>query len=180
MVRQERDEMTVEPLHTHTAIVDLVEARNECRESLRTPGFSTEYTQGEWFETINKPDSKMWYWEFREQQPKSEYQDLVGVGGLTFDRFNRSAEISVLTFVRRKGYGQQIVDWLVNEAFQNQNMHKVWAEVYECNPNHDAWRKLLRFENGNVIETYREDQKYWAGTYHNATVYDVINPRESS
>jgi RimJ/RimL family protein N-acetyltransferase len=172
--------VTARPLMRSTAI-RLAEYRNECRESLRTPGWCTWEGQEEWFKTINKTDSKMWYWEFDldEYHPTDPDQNgLLGVGGLTFDRFNRSAEISVLTFVRKKGYGLQIVDWLREEAFERQNMHKVWAEVYGCNPNHDAWRSLLRFTDGNVIETYRTDQKYWNGQYWDATLYDVINPRE--
>jgi RimJ/RimL family protein N-acetyltransferase len=165
----------------HTAIVDLVEARNECRESLRTPGFSTEYTQGEWFETINKPDSKMWYWEFiglvnEDIHGGPGYGGKMGVGGLTFDRFNRSAEISVLTFVRRKGYGQKIVDWLIREAFNAQNMHKVWAEVYACNPNSDAWPRLL--EKWNPVGHKRTDSKYWDGVYWDSTVYECIRAYE--
>ena len=173
--------MTVAPLSWDVAAGELVKARNDCRESLRTPGFTTVDTQREWFATLNRPDSKMWYWEFTDLVNKTDlegpgYGAVFGVGGLTFDRFNRSAEISVLTFVRKKGYGLQIVDWLREEAFERQNMHKVWAEVYGCNPNYDAWRSLLRFTDGNVIKTYRPGQKYWDGEYWDSTIYDVINP----
>ena len=175
--------MTVAPLSWDVAAGELVKARNDCRESLRTPGFTTVDTQREWFATLNRPDSKMRYWEFEADDvniPGFQEVQTVGVGGLTFDRFNRSAELSVLVFgpTQKMGYGQQIVDWLREEAFERQNMHKVWAEVYGCNPNHDAWRSLLRFTDGNVIETYRTDQKYWNGQYWDATLYDVINPRE--
>ncbi len=174
--------MTVSTLEICTAKGLLCQERNKVRETLRTSGYPTYDGQVEWYATINKPESSIWYWEFMDEvECKSEigintYMKgvTVGVGGLVnIDRWNRSAELAVLVFeeYRHKGYGRRIIDWLITEAFNNQNMHKVWAEVYECNPNREFWEEL----GGGWVRSFIPDQKYWEGEYFGSDIYTIIN-----
>lgn len=170
------------PLRTWDHLVDL---RNRCRESLRTPTWSTFELQDEWAKKINRPEGNMWYWDFWTEK-LDPYEDAVelsgqktenvGFGGLVnIDRVNRSAEIAIGVYEkhRRQGYGRQIVDWLINEAFDAQNMHKVWAEVYDCNPNKDAWEHMLQ-DYPRVTKCCRQHQKFWAGVYWGSTIYEIL------
>jgi len=159
--------MTVEPISGGSAVLAAQE-RNLVRVSLRTSGFTTHEGQRQWFEGINRPESDIWYWQFVDNDVTR------GVGGLVnIDRVNLSAEISILVFAhhRGKGHGRGIVRWLLTEAFDHMNMHKVWAEVYDCNPAKDAWPKLL--EGYEYVTSHRPDTKYWNGQYHGSTFYDI-------
>ena len=154
--------MTMEPLTLRTAL-DLTWWRNKSRENLRTPGFTTEEGQAEWFRGINKPDSKIWYWEFREKI------DTVAAGGfVNIDRHNRLAEISLLVSPnhRRKGYGKQAVALLLKEAFDNMNLVRVYGEVYDCGPG-AFWEKAIPDFKWSISPHL----KYWNGKQWGATFF---------
>ena len=155
--------MKMEPLSLKTAL-DLVWWRNAARQTLRTPGWSTEGGQLEFHAKINKPKGDLWYWQFVD---KSE---SVAVGGLELDQPNQVCEISLLVSPRheKEGIGKQVAHILLNEAFYAFNMVRLYGEVYECG-NVEFWERV--FPKAEWAES--PHLKYYHG--HNRSKYFWID-----
>ena len=156
------EDMKMEPLSLKTAL-DLVWWRNDCRETLRTPGFTTEAQQVEFHREVNKPDGNIYYWEF------SESAEVIAVGGLVnIDWHNRTAEISLLVSPRhrQKGIGKEVAQCILTEAFYNMNIVRLYGEVYDCGAV-TFWKEI--FPKASWSES--PHLKYWAGSYHGSQYF---------
>lgn len=140
--------------------------RNESLASLRTPEMSTYDSQARWFASLETPGCPHRYWSL------TEFDSLVGVGGLTYISWeNRSAEISLIIdpSLRGKGYGKEAVSLLLNHAFKSMNLEIVYGEVYDCGTP-KFWNKVLPPGTEFVRLPAR---KYWDGKYWDSTYFSV-------
>ena len=150
--------------------------RNSDLSGLRTPRMLMKEDQEEFYYRLQAhcyPDRR--YWAIREKRKDDatasgfygEYWQLVGMGGLTdISLENRNAEISLIIDpeLRGKGYGEEAVRLILEQAFNYMNLHSVYGEVYYCNVlGCKFWNK--------IIEEYKADwtelplRKYWEGEY---------------
>ena len=105
---------------------NLPEIRNRCREYRL---LSME-NQINWFESLADDKSVCMF--------AVEFEDhLIGVCGLTgINWVNRGAELSIYIgpdAVRRTGHGKETVKKLLEIAFTELNLNRVWLECYQFN-----------------------------------------------
>lgn len=161
------------------------EWRNQCLETLRTPYPLTKEQQEEFYKTrVCAREGPHRYWaiigEVREPVDRTESRTVpvpnmvavtvmphpigdrtvsfVGMGGLTYIQWeNRIAEISLILdpAQRGKGFGEQAVDLLLEQAFDRLGLKTVVGEVYGCNT------EGIRFW-AKMVDKYRpKDEPKW-------------------
>jgi len=103
-------------------------------------------------------------------------KDSRHIGGCTLRNFNhtaRSAEIAIAigeADYRGKGYGTEIIRLLVQIAFDEFNLNRVWLTAYESNS--AALRAYTKV--GFVKEGLMREYAFLAGVYHNAHMMSMI------
>ena len=100
--------------------------------------------------------------------------DMVGVCGLTrVDLVNRSAEVSIYIgneSFRRQGVAKEVIQQLKVMAFDQMNLHRLWAEVYSFNePGMYLFQSCGFGREGMLLETV-----YRGGKYHNSIFYNFL------
>ena len=118
--------------------------RNETLESFRTPYPLTEEMQGYFYDEIvcNRDHNSRWWSVY------AGYGTLVGLAGLTdIEWENGLAQISLIVYPQKQGYGREAVRMVLDEAFKNMGLNTVYGECYECNPAFEFWGKITN-ENG--------------------------------
>jgi len=105
-----------------------------------------------------------------------ETKDSRHIGGCTLRGFNhtaRSAELGIAigeADYRGKGYGTEIIRLMVQVAFDEFNLNRVWLNVYESNiAGMRAYEKA-----GFVKEGLLRQYAYLSGRYHNAHIMSMI------
>jgi RimJ/RimL family protein N-acetyltransferase len=140
--------------------------RNEARETLRTPGFTSITKQYDWQQQLDKTNHK--YFAFRHES------NLLAVGGLTDVEWeNGLAEISLIVNPenRADGVGSDCVDMLLDEAFNKMNLQTVTGECYECNPGIKFWYRVIEKYNG--YKTILRNRKFWNGKYYDSLYFSI-------
>ncbi len=105
-----------------------------------------------------------------------ETKDSRHIGGCTLRSFNhtaRSAEIAIAigeADYRGKGYGTETIRMLVQIAFDEFNLNRIWLMAYE--PNVAAIRAYEKA--GFVKEGLLREYAYLGGVYHNAFIMSMI------
>jgi UDP-4-amino-4,6-dideoxy-N-acetyl-beta-L-altrosamine N-acetyltransferase len=97
---------------------------------------------------------------------------VVGVCGLTeIDENNRRAEFSLYVGpeFHKRGYGKRALKTLVDHAFIDLNLVKVWGETFDGNPAAKMFESL-----GFKSEGVRRSHYYRNGRYIDATIYSIL------
>ena len=101
-------------------------------------------------------------------------EDIVGVVYLTeINWINRNACVGIIIGddQQNKGYGTEAIKLIVNHAFNNLNLHRVYAYILEYND-----RSVKIFEKNNfVLDGVLKEAIFKNGKYHNLSVYSLIN-----
>lgn len=134
---------------------------------LRTPFPLTPELQEQWYhDEICNRNSRTRYWGLWDDH------HFVGYGGIENIQWESSiGEMSLLVFqdYRKMGFGGQAVKQFLDRAFNHLNLHTVFAEVYESNPNIAFWDKQAKTYKAHVAVLPR--RKYCNGTYYSSRIY---------
>ena len=106
-------------------------------------------------------------------------EGLVGACGLcNIDWVNRTAEVSI--YISTGPYGLElkleVMDLLIDKAFEEFNLHRLWAEVYEFNTTNIELFEATGFKREGVLCEHVFKQ----GKYYNCLMYGFINRRRCS
>ncbi|MDD3567447.1 MAG: GNAT family protein [Bacteroidales bacterium] len=124
----------------------------------------------EWVESAIKDDRKNLHLAIVEQDNST----CIGMVNLTnIDHVNKKAEFSILIGDKKqmgKGYGKQAANLLLQHAFNQLNLNKVWLSVLKTN---DRARKLyekIGFKNDGLL---RQDV-YKNGAYQDFYLMSIL------
>ncbi len=124
--------------------------------------------QEAWFEALRDADKTIM---FGVQHGSIS---LIGVCGLTgIDWIGRKAEVSIYIGdkeYRGKGLGLEILNALAKYAFEECNLNRLWAEVFDSN---QASRKLF-VKAGYEEEGVLLSNAYKNGHYQNSHIYRML------
>jgi len=126
-------------------------------------------------DVICNPNSHHRYWGVW-LEPYEEDTCFIGLGGITNIQWeNRIGEISLILNPeeRGKGYGEQVVDLLLDKAFNYLNLQTVCGEVYWSNPEGVAfWQKIVgKFRQTHLLEL--PNRKYWKGQFYPSWYFSI-------
>jgi RimJ/RimL family protein N-acetyltransferase len=126
--------------------------------------------QQEWYETdgSNTNHSHIYFKIMSKHTKRAgeawDYSKIVGVCGLTNTNWvARRTELSVYVAPEHQGKGlaKDALVVMYNYAFDDLNMHSIYAEVYDNNPAVDFYINALGMTKDGVIrDTYYNDGKY--------------------
>jgi len=151
--------------------LDLIRnARNEDISFLRTPYFITEDMQADWYRSIisNRNYNGRFYAFDNE-----EHGNCSGYGAINPIQWeNRIGEIGlmILPNKRKQGLGEQAVRLLLDNAFNQLNLHTVYGEYYTCG-NIQFWEKVLK--DIPHYETILKNRKFWDGKYWDSVYFSI-------
>jgi RimJ/RimL family protein N-acetyltransferase len=144
---------------------------------LRTESDITAHSQQQWYENVvSNRDSKIKFWAIYKKETEI-YFPLLGYCSLDFDFINGQAELGLLIGdeYQKQGYGMQVVDMLINKAFNEFRMHSVFFECYKCNPAIDFWEKVcIKYKIKGVALPMR---KFWKNVYYSSSIGTIINEK---
>ena len=154
--------------------------RNEDISWLRTPFKLTKEQQEKWYyDKICDRKSDVRFWGIEEQEIIHNEIDsvvkpweLIGYGGIENIQWENSiGEISLLISPkhRNKGKGKTAAIKIIREAFDNINLHTVFAECYETNKSIKFWDDIFR----GCYQTVLPCKKYSNGIYYNSIYYSM-------
>jgi len=143
--------------------------RNEDISHLRTPYLLTAPMQEQFFyDVVSHRKSVHRYWAVMDKV-------FLAIGGITNIQWeNRIGEISLLIApkLRMQGYGPQIVDLLLSDAFNRLNLQTVHGECYWNNEKGIVfWGKIVNKYNGFEIPLPK--RKFWNGQYYNGQYFSI-------
>lgn len=123
----------------------------------------TKDMQHEWYKSIgNNSDLNHVYFQIVDNSNNK----LAGVCGLHYVNWHiRSAEVSIFVAVGEgKGLGTEALTLICKYGFEEMNMHKIWAEIFDNNP-----ASLHLFHKvGFVDEGILRDNHFSEGKYGNS------------
>lgn len=149
------------------------------RQFMREYRLLNMFNQEQWFEYISTSRDVEMYGI--ERVPLSydpgvvwiRLPGLVGVCGLTYINWvNRTAEVSLYVAPKHQeeGIGLQALEFLEHKAFDEFNLHRLWAEIYDFNR-----ASLKLFEKaGFRCEGVLRQHVYKNGVYHNGLMYGLV------
>ena len=145
--------------------------RNQLLETLRTPHLLSKEMQAKFYYRLAN-ESRLRYWAIREE--KRDYT-FTGMGGLTdISPENRNAEITLTIDpdLVGKGYGEEAVELLYDQAFNYMNLENVYGEVYWCNEKGvNFWDKIVEKYCGRRV--ILPNRKYWKGQYYDSDYFNI-------
>jgi len=135
----------------------------ELRPTFREHRLLNMINQHDWLEHVSR--------SYKVEMFGIEVEGLVGVCGLcNINWVNRTAEISIYV-VGFPGIAAQALDLLIDKAFKEFNLHRLWAEVYEFNT-----ANIELFEgSGFQLEGMLHEHVFKQGKYHNCLMYGLVN-----
>lgn len=148
--------------------------RNEQIENLRTPFYLTDVMQQSWYENVvSDRNSKYRFYacvDDKRLMPFSYSGHLIGYCALEISWENRQAELGIVLGVENagKGYGTQVAELIIKEAFDRLNLDHITFECYSFNKYKNFWLKLIKkYKGKKVIIPKRKfhDGKYWDSIY---------------
>lgn len=93
-----------------------------------------------------------------------ETKKMIGHCGLYYINWvNRTAELSIYIGdedFRGGGYGKDALKTLMNYAFKNLNLNRVWCEVFSNNEAIQIYRKIGFVDEGKMREHHFENGQY--------------------
>jgi len=104
-------------------------------------------------------------------EQKIDQRYLIGCCGLHYIDFRlRSAEFGIfLGKDKGAGKGKEALQMLCDYGFNELNLHKIWAEVYDGNESIHLYRKLGFEEDGILRDNY-----FHNGKYGNSTMMSIL------
>ena len=111
--------------------------------------------------------------DFSKETMYNADASLIGCAGLHYvDWRLRSAEFGIFLAqdVKGKGLGKDALTVLFNYGFDEMNLHKIWAEVYDNNKALDVYTKGL----GMHIDGLLRATQFCEGAYLNSTMLSVL------
>lgn len=116
----------------------------------------SETAQHEWWEKIHTDPTLLMFGIKASDQ-------FVGVCGLTsIDRINQKAELSLYIAQNFQGRGYELSAMLLllNHGFNDQNLNKIWVEIFDGNPSHEMY-----WANGFETEGILKDAYFREGKF---------------
>ena len=124
------------------------------------------------FKLINPTKQEQWYEDLTQDYNEImfsieiNHNQLIGCCGLCYiDWHVREAEVSIYigsSKHQNKGYATDALFTLVDYGFQEVNLHRIWAEIYEFNiPSIKLFEKVGFKREGQLRENYFVDGRYW-------------------
>jgi len=143
--------------------------RNKTPNVWRTPYLLTDEMQADFYHDIvcNRNDNSRW-WSVYTQDT------LMAFAGLTdIEWENGLAQISLVVMpeVGTSGYGKQVVEMVLDEAFGNMGLKTVYGECYMCNPAVEFWKKITEEHGG--YHTAIPRRKLWRGKLYGALHFSI-------
>lgn len=122
--------------------------------------------QRDWFDRVSRShEVEMFGVDF--------FGGLIGVCGLcNINWVNKTAEVSlyIAPAHQSKGYATQVLGLLRQKAFEELNLHRLWAEIFSSN--HVS---VQLFEKcGYVLEGRMTEHVFKAGQYHDSLIYGLV------
>jgi RimJ/RimL family protein N-acetyltransferase len=170
-------------------IIDVIDPRSlEWMRQRRNDPELRQYFR-EW-KDISKDRQEIWYKErgnntnkchvyfeireaSKEKDKENHIDNLIGCMGLHYINWQlRSAEFGIYLdyTVRGKGYGKESLSMLFDYGFNEMNMHKIWAEVYNFNSAINVYTHGL----GMKVDGVLRDNKFTKGKYHDSTMISIL------
>jgi len=133
------------------------------------------------YRLLNMENQEAWFNSLRDNRQTIMFGvinqligKIIGVCGLiNIDWIGRKAEISIYIgdkSYRQKGLGIEILNALAKYAFEECNLNRLWAEVYESN---QAGRRLF-IKAGYAEEGVLLSHAYKNGRYQNSHIYRLL------
>jgi len=149
---------------------DMVDWRNAVRSSLRTSGITTLASQLDFCEKLSDNDSIRYFAIVDEVDPEV----VVGMGGLVnIEWSNGIGEIAILIDpkFKKRGFGKQAVDLIIEEGFDNMGLKTIYGECYACSPALNFWRKMATSRGWKT--TILPRRKLWYGRLHDSFYFSI-------
>ena len=142
--------------------------RPELRRTFRQPRLLTDLGQKKWYETTDMESFVVC----------NEHKNIGVVSLSHIDYIARKCEFSIMIIPeeRHQGYGKRALYDLLDHAFNDLNMHQVFSDVFETNP--EALTKYVDwgFKIYGVLP-----QWYWKdGKYINSTIIAITKDEYNS
>jgi len=136
-----------------------------------------------WFENLD-PDKNLMY-AINHFYVKGGYWYIIGVCGLCHvDWANRSAEVSIYigdVDCYRKGIGKWVIGELKKIAFDQLNLHRIYAEIYGFNTDGMSFFEYCGFNlDGTLLDTVFRNGQYHNSHFYRFLRYDYEDEKSSS
>jgi len=143
--------------------------RNKTPNVWRTPYLLTDEMQADFYHDIvcNRNANSRWWSVYTQDK-------LMAFAGLTdIEWENGLAQISLVVMpeVGTSGYGKQVVEMVLDEAFGNMGLKTVYGECYMCNPAVEFWKKITEEHGG--YHTAIPRRKLWRGKLYGALHFSI-------
>lgn len=142
--------------------------RNQLKGIYRTPFKITGGMQEDWyFNTVNNRNSNNRYFAIKQKGG-----EFIGVGGITDIQWENGIGEIALTLgpdFQQKGYGENAVDLLLTEAFNDMRLQNIYGECYKCNPALKFWKKMISKYGG--YQTVLPARKYFNGQFWDSVYF---------
>ena len=104
----------------------------------------------------------------------SEYIGQGGIHQISWE--NKLGRVSIMIARKHwgKGYGQEILKRLINHAFKELGLHKIWLMHWKENKKAEHIYKKLGFKKEGILK----DEYYWQGQYHDMVRMAIINEKD--
>jgi len=140
---------------------------NELRSRTREYSLLNMVNQEDWFEKVSRDRNNEMFAIHCEA-------GFIGVCGLChIDWLNGTAEVSIYigdSKQRGKGFGTEVLGLLKEKAFDEFNLHKLYAEIYSNNP-----ASIALFEkSGYTLEGTLRKHVYKCGEYRDSLMYGLL------
>lgn len=148
--------------------------RNTTLESLRTPFLLTKEMQERFYRDVicdRRSNVRFWTVERDDGSPIA-HASLVNI-----EWENRLAEMGIMMNPdeRGLGYGERVVDILLQKAFYEINLENIYAECYFCSPAVGFWRKIIT--KYKATTAVLPNRKYWDGKYWDSLYFNIEKER---
>jgi len=156
---------------------------DDVRGGLRTPYGLTEIQQARFYDhVVSDQTAPHRYWGVQDGQTALEASRqflplcaMVGLTNIIWESGNAEISLVVNPLLRRMGYGWRAVDLVLREGFDNLRLHSIFGEVYHSNPTAlPFWEGVCKAYRAHV--TTLPARKFWAGAYHDATIFTILAP----
>ncbi len=137
------------------------------------------YSRVREYRYLNMENQKTWFDSLLNDRSKIMFgiwnpKNLIGVCGLTsIDWVGRKAEVSIyigLKDARKQGLGTECLKLLANYAFNECNLQKLWAEIFENNPISEKLFKKCGYVHAGTLVNHA----YKNGDYLNSSFYELL------
>ena len=134
---------------------------------------------------LNLSDQINWYESSCVSNPNNfmfvivdiKSNELIGAAGLLYINWIiRSADFSFYIgkekkYIDKDGYAEDATKLLIDYAFNNLNLNKIWMELYEFdNKKINFFTKKFKFKQDGILR----DNCFENGNYHNSVIISLI------